>query len=248
MILHFPVLGLLKSIVLIFLINRFYADEPSVRDHSERERSVPMRRPERVLALVLVVLLVLWLTDFAHHISPAWVALGGALFLLLPGVGVVNHETFSARVNMNSLLFVAGVLGVGALIEHSGLGRTLGGQLVAWLPLSPQDPFLSYMAIALATTVTAMVATMPGVPAVYTSLTEQVAMLSGFPVKSALMLQVLGFSTVIFAYQTAPLVVALQVAGIKVRECWKLIIVTAVITVVVLLPLNFLWWRFLGWI
>ena len=248
LILHFPVLGLLKSIVLIFLINRFYADEPSVRDHSERERSVPMRRPERVLALVLVVLLVLWLTDFAHHISPAWVALGGALFLLLPGVGVVNHETFSARVNMNSLLFVAGVLGVGALIEHSGLGRTLGGQLVAWLPLSPQDPFLSYMAIALATTVTAMVATMPGVPAVYTSLTEQVAMLSGFPVKSALMLQVLGFSTVIFAYQTAPLVVALQVAGIKVRECWKLIIVTAVITVVVLLPLNFLWWRFLGWI
>jgi hypothetical protein len=207
-----------------------------------------MRRPERVLALVLVVLLVLWLTDFAHHISPAWVALGGALFLLLPGVGVVNHETFSARVNMNSLLFVAGVLGVGALIEHSGLGRTLGGQLIAWLPLSPQDPFSSYMAIALATTVTAMVATMPGVPAVYTSLTEQVAMLSGFPVKSALMLQVLGFSTVIFAYQTAPLVVALQVAGIKVRECWKLIIVMAVITVAVLLPLNFFWWRFLGWI
>ena len=149
---------------------------------------------------------------------------------------------------MNSLLFVAGVLGVGALIEHSGLGRTLGSQLVAWLPLSSQDPFLSYMAIALATTVTAMVTTMPGVPAVYTSLTEQVAMLSGFPVKSALMLQVLGFSTVIFAYQTAPLVVALQVARIKVRECWKLIIVTAVITVAVLLPLNFFWWRFLGWI
>ena len=248
LILHFPVLGFVKSVILIFAINYFYAEQPSKPLNGQPEKALRMARSERVLAIVLAVLLTLWLTDFAHHVSPAWIALGGALFLLLPGIGVVDQKTFSAKINMNSLLFVAGVLGVGAVIEQTGLGDTLGGRLVAWLPLEPGEPFKNYMAVAAATTVTAMAATMPGVPAVYMSLTEEIARLSGFPVKTALMLQVLGFSTVVFAYQTAPLVVALQVAGLKVRDCFRLILVMAAITIVVLLPLNFLWWRLLGWL
>ena len=248
LILHFPVLGLLKSVALIVLINHFYADEPSHKDRCLCEHLPAMQRSERILAAVLVILLLLWFTDAVHHVSPAWIALAGALFLLLPGVGVVSHETFSARINLNSLLFVAGVLGVGGLIEYSGLGKTLGGELVDRLPLDRQSPFMSYMAVALATTVAAIAATLPGVPAVFTSLTEQIAALSGFSVESALMLQVLGFSTVVFAYQSAPLVVALQVANIKVRDCWKLVLALAAISIIVLWPLNFLWWRFLGWV
>lgn len=247
LLLHFPVLGLLKAVVIVLLILWLYPDRPAPA-HADAPPPSPLSRGEWKLSWVLMVSLALWMTDFIHHISPAWVGLGAAVFLLLPRVGLVSGEQFNGKINYGSLFFVAGIMGMGAMVAHTGLGDRLAQALLALLPLEPGHHFLSYVSLTFTSLITGVVTTLPGVPAVLTPLAAKMAHASGLPLKTVLMTQVLGFSTTIFPYQSAPLVVAMQLAGIRLAPALKLSLVLAVITLVVLLPLDFWWWRALGWL
>lgn len=50
----------------------------------------------------------------------------------------------------------------------------------------------------------------------------------------------------IFPCQVGPLVVAMQMSGERLGHLLKVTVPLAVITFVVLLPLDFLWWMLLG--
>ena len=60
------------------------------------------------------------------------------------------------------------------------------------------------------------------------------------------MQQVPGFSTPLLPYQTPPLIVALQVAHMRSAEAIKLVLAITMVTLALLLPLDYLWWRLLG--
>lgn len=99
------------------------------------------------------------------------------------------------RINYNPLFFVAGILGFGSVISHSGLGLKLADSLLQNLPFNPDAPFLNYLLIALTSTTTGLFTTLPGVPAVITPLAGELSELTGFSIEATLMLQVVGFST-----------------------------------------------------
>ena len=71
---------------------------------------------------------------------------------------------------------------------------------------------------------------------------------TGFSLNTVLMTQVIGFSTVIFPYQVGPLVVAMQLSGEKLGHLLKITLPLALLTFVLVVPLDFLWWRLLGWV
>jgi hypothetical protein len=54
----------------------------------------PWSSLQKKAALLMAVAIVLWLTDFLHHISPAIVGMGVGLFALLPRVGILDIEDF----------------------------------------------------------------------------------------------------------------------------------------------------------
>jgi len=246
LLLHFPVLGLLKSVLIVILIVLRYPDQPRPGS-SQHGTAAPMSRAEWKMAWILAVSLLFWLTDFIHHISPAWVALTAALLISLPRIGLIGDKQFTSEINYNPLLFVAGVLGLGALLSHSGLGTRLAETMSTVLPLEPGHNVLNYSSLTALSMVTGVFATLPGVPAVLTPLTEQIAQAAGLPVKTVLMTQVVGFSTTLFLYQAPPLVIAMQLAGEKTRAAISLSLQLAALSIILLLPLNYLWWRFLGW-
>lgn len=248
LLLHFPVLGLLKSVVIVILIVRLYPDRQKPASHSGITPATPLSRNEWLLSGILVLSLIFWLTDFIHHISPAWVALAAALVLLMPRIGLISAQQFNGGINYNSLFFVTGILGLGALISHSGLGASLAGHLTAVLPLQPGHNLLNFISLSFVAMVTGIVTTLPGVPAVLTPLAEQMAHSAGLPIKTVLMTQVLGFSMTLFLYQAPPLVIAMQLAGEQTRPAIKLSLLLAAVTLLVLLPLDYLWWRWLGWL
>jgi hypothetical protein len=66
--------------------------------------------------------------------------------------------------------------------------------------------------------------------------------------EAVLMSQVLGFSTVWFPYQVPPIIVGMQLGGVSLRDGLKATSSTALISVVVLLPLDAVWWRLLGYL
>jgi len=62
------------------------------------------------------------------------------------------------------------------------------------------------------------------------------------------MMQVVGFSTTIFPYQAPPIIIGMQLSGEKFVSAVKLCLVLAVLTLIFLLPVNYFWWKILGWI
>lgn len=248
LLLHFPVLTLIKAILIVGLILWFYPDQPVEMDEQETRQPEPLSRNEITLALALSVMLVLWMTDFIHHISPAWIALAGAIFLLFPGVDIVGKKQFNQKINWASIFFIAGILGLGGMISHSGLGHTLANKIIAMLPLAEQQNYINYASISFAAALTGVATTLPGVPAVFTPLSDTIAQTTGLPVKTVIMMQVIGFSTTIFPYQAPPIVIGMQLSGEKFSSAAKLCIALAAITALFLLPLNYFWWKILGWL
>jgi anion transporter len=248
LLLHFPILGFLKAIIIAALILWLYPDTPIMDKSKSLEYSNVMSEKETVLSVVLMILMVLWITDFIHHISPAWIALAGAVFLLLPKIEIVSKQQFTEKINYGSLFFIAGILGLGSMINYSGLGSTSAKYLISYLPLKIDTPFTNYLSLSLFSTLTGVVTTLPGVPAVLTPLSKNLSQATGFPVESVIMTQVLGFSTTIFPYQAPPILIGMQLSQVKYKEAIKVCFYLAVIYVLLLLPLNYLWWNLLGWL
>ncbi len=248
LILHFPVLTLLKAILIVGLILWFYPDQPLELSEQNMQPHAPMSRNEIILAGALALLLTLWMLDFLHHISPAWIALAGAVFLLFPGVEIVNKKQFNQNINWASLFFIAGILGLGGMINHSGLGQTLAAKIITLLPIGEKQGYINFVSIGFASALTGIVTTTPGVPAVFTPLSATLAQTTGLPIKTVLMMQVIGFSTTIFPYQAPPIVIGMQLSGENFSSAAKICAVLAAITVIFLFPIDYFWWRLLGWL
>lgn len=248
LLVHFPALGLVKALVLIALIVWLYPDQPVVNPDNAVEYPQSMSGQEKILAVTLFIMLLLWLTDFLHHTSPAWIALGGAVFLMLPWMQVVSNDSFSHKLNYGTLFFVAGLVGLGGVIQDSGLGKYIGEGLMHILPLDPATPFISYMSVALASSITGILTTLPGIPPVVTPLTPDLVTSTGLSPKAILMMQVLGFSTIFLPYQAPVLILALQLARENAKTLIKPLILTSLLFYIVVFPLNYWWWRWLGMI
>ena len=102
------------------------------------------------------------------------------------------------------------------------------------------------MSLSVLGTGTSIFTTAPGAPAVLTPLASDLVETTGFSLTAVLMTQVIGFSTVIFPYQVGPLIVAMGLAGENARPLLKVTVVLSIITLLVLVPLDFLWWKLLG--
>lgn len=247
LLLHFPVLGFLKTAVLIALIVKLWPDAPKSAEEAVRSLG-PVSAAERKLSVLLGVALLLWATDFIHHVSPAWISMAGGAILLMPVIGLVDRKAFNEQINYSSMFYVAGIMGLGAVVDQSGLGARLAQAILAVLPLSPNHPAMNFTSLAAMSTLVSIFTTLPGSPAVLTPLAGEMAKASGLPIETVLMTQVLGFSNPILPYESAPLVVAMQLGGERLGPAQTLCLWLGGITIFVLLPLDYLWWRLLGWI
>ena len=131
---------------------------------------------------------------------------------------------------------------------NAGLGRLIGGFLEAALPLAPGRDFVNFLSLTVMSFASGMVTTVPSVPAVLTPMAGDLAHLSGFSLNAVLMTEVVGFSTVLFPYQVGPLVVAMQLSGERLDHLLRITVPLTLITLLALAPIDFLWWKLLGWI
>ncbi len=244
--LHFPVLGLLKAIVIWAAVVLLFPD--TVTGTAKTQIPGPAGRDERYMGLLLILALILWLTDFWHGISPAWIALAVATIVVMPFMGLVSTASFHKDMNIGTLVYLAGVLGVGAVLAHSDADDLLAQWALQYLPFEPGEGVRSLLLMAGLGTLIAALATQPSAPLILTPLAADIADASGLPLEKILMMQVLGFSSVLLPYQTPPLVVGMQIAGVPLSQGIKLCLVLFVVTILVLIPLDILWWKAIGWL
>jgi di/tricarboxylate transporter len=245
LLLHFPISGALKGGIIVLLICRVFRDriEPDLAAQSERP---VLTREGRRLAVILGLALGAWATDALHGIAPGWVAAAAALICLLPGLGLVPPAAFRERVSLATLLYVAGVLGIGAVIADSGAGRLIAQGLFDLAQLDPGQPAKSYGALSATAILLSLVATLPGAAVVMASFADQAAAATGFSLLTVLMIQVNGYATVAFPFQSPPLVVGLGLGRLTVAQFLKVSLPLTAISLVLILPLNYFWWRLIG--
>jgi di/tricarboxylate transporter len=244
LLLHAPVLGIVKGIVLTVVICLLFPATPTAAVVQTDKR--PFSAAEKRLSVLLILTLAMWVTDTLHGISPAWVGLTAACVCMLPRVGFLTNDEFATAANIRTGLYIAGILGLTAWVGKSGLGAVVGRALVSLLPLDPAAPFRDFAALSGLTGVLNFVVTANGVPAMFTPLAQSLSVATGFSLTSVLMTQVIGYATPLLPYQAGPIVLAMSLGKVPSRDGLKLCLVLAAVTYLLLLPLDWLWFRLLG--
>jgi anion transporter len=83
---------------------------------TELDRMGPWSVLEIKGAVLIGIALILWVTDFWHHLPPAMIALGVGLFALLPPVGMLD-ESDMRHLNYMPVFFVATAISMGNVLE-----------------------------------------------------------------------------------------------------------------------------------
>lgn len=242
-VLHFPVLGAIKGALIVPVMLWLFPDKLSGMPIDGEP--VKLSTPGRRLSIVLLITLALWATDSWHGISPAWIGLSAALVCLLPMTGIMQRDSF-ARLNTAPIFYVGGMLGLGAYVAFSGLGVLFSAELLSVLPLTPGADAATFAGLSTTAAAVGLVATMPGVGAVLTPIAPELALSAGWPIMDVLMALVVGYSTAVLPYQVPPMMVALTLTGVTLGQATRSLVVMAILTVVLLWPLDYLWWRLLG--
>ena len=186
------------------------------------------------------------MTDFIHGVPPAWVGLAAAVVCLLPALGLVPADAFTRDINWIAVIHAAGVIGLGAVVAHLGLGHVLGEWLVTVAPFRSGEPLWNFWLVSTIGTIVCLFTTTPGVPAVMTPLSGILADASGLPLYTVVMSQAIGFSNILFPYEGAPLVFAIHYAGISVAQATRVLLILGAATLVLLTPLTYWWWGLIG--
>ena len=245
LLVQLPVMGVLKAVVIVLCLWWLFPDE--TRAVAADEQRTPMSAQEKRLAVILACAVLLWATDFVHGVHPGWVGLGAGIATMMPRVGVMPVASFTERVKLTPFFYVASILGLGAIMVEPGLSRGLGEALQQGLKLERGQDALSFGILALLSTAAGMLVTNVAQPALLAPLAGSFADAAGWPLKAVLMTAVLGFATAIFPYQVPPMMVGVQVAGLKLREVLRISVPLALASFLVLLPLDYLWWRVIGY-
>jgi len=112
-------------------------DGGSAHFREELRKMGPWSPAEVKSAILLGFAILVWLTDFYHHIPPAMIALGVGLFALLPRIGVLTAEDMR-RVNYMPVFFVAAAVSMGNV-----LAATKGLDLLTHWVFAGIEPFLT---------------------------------------------------------------------------------------------------------
>lgn len=242
---HFPVIGLLKSVMIVVLILLWYSDAPR-KKRADVAAQGPLLPEQKRLAVIVLATVALWVTDFIHGVSPGWVALVAAVLILAPAARLVPPAPFAGKLNLSPVFYTAGVLGMGSVLADSGTGTLLAKVLLDWIGIVPGETARNFAAVVGLSSLVGQATTSPAATAILVPLAQELANVSGLDLKAVLMSQLFGLSIVWLPYVAPPLVVGLSLGKVPLADGIRFCLVTAVLSALVLAPLDLLLWRLLG--
>ncbi|MBT7235363.1 MAG: SLC13 family permease, partial [Rhodospirillaceae bacterium] len=183
--LNFPVMSIGALILYPPVIWALFR-EP-LRPNGDGAETRPWGREDGRLILVLAAALILWVTDTMHGISPAWIALGAALICTAPRIGIVPARALSEDINYGPILYVASIIGLGAVATHSGVGALIAETMLAVMPLEPGQDFNNFFAMTGIAVIVGIFTTMPAQAAILVPMAQSMADASGWSLMSVVM-------------------------------------------------------------
>lgn len=215
----------------------------------EQKNLGPLRRQEKATIAWIVIALVLWATDFLHHVDPSWIALGVVVGLSLPIVGdVLEPNDINTGVAWPIVIFVIGALAIGTVGKETGLSQWLAR--VA-LPAEPPTSAFSFAALtALATMAIHMVlgSALASMSIVSPPLVDYAVAAGWSPVFPALLVYTAVQIHYLLPFQhvTVLLGEGEKAGGYTSAHVMKYGLPLTIVTLIVILLIEVPWWKLIG--
>jgi len=235
------------AVLVRVLVGRFELPGPDAAPLSAAMPREPFSVTEKRTLIVLAVTAGLWLTDRAHHLSPAVPALLGAALLMLPGFGVISWKAFEAKLSWGLILTVGTSLSLAALMTSSGAAAWLGRLLVGPLSGVADVPLLLLVGLTVAVVVVHLAITnLAACVALLVPINATIAASVGLnPVVAGLATVIAVDAVILYPVQTAANLMAYETGYFDRADVLKLGLgMLAATIVVVLLALPY--WAYLG--
>jgi anion transporter len=201
---------------------------------------------EKRCALLTGLAVVLWMTDFIHHLNASMVGLMVGLLAIIPGVGILDADDLR-KLNFSAIWFTAAALSMSRILADTKGLEVLTRAMVNWMTPLGSEPITSSLVLYW----TAFV--------YHFFLANETAMLSTSLPTVLQHFQTLGFHPLpigmiwtfasggkIFVYQSAVLIVGYSYGCFDARDLLKVGFVLTVVESVILLLLVRFYWPLLG--
>ena len=159
---------------------------------------------------------------------------------------MVPPKALVEEANYGPWFFVAGIIGLGAVVAQTGLGKILGASLIDIIGIEQGADAFNFGALMLLGGALTFALNLAGVPAVLTPLATDIVQATGWPLTTVLMSQVTSFFLIFLPYQIAPIFTGLLIGRVRMRHGLRMGLCYTAIYLFIISPLNFFWWRGLG--
>lgn len=241
-----PLLGLAKAVMVWGLVPRLYPAPPPAREQSASGATGPLSAEAIRVAAIQGCAILLWMTDFLHGIRPGWIAIAAGIACYLPGIGVLPLADILDRKRLLMVVWIAGVLSLSATISETGAGSMLSMLLGTLAQIEGRSPTYGYLTLAYMMSLLTLVTTMGGAIPTLMALVGGVAQSTGLPIETGMTALAAGSTALFLPYVAAPMVVGLAIGNVDQKTAAKFTIWSAAISWFTIIPLNALWWRWLG--
>jgi len=245
----FPVVGVLRTMLSVAVIwwiwGRHMLPLTTTTQQSVAPARAALSGDQRNTLVLLLVGVALWATDVVHGMAPVFVGLGLVLAAVVPRWGPLPAERLR-QVNYPFFFYIAALFGIGEILDVTGFNARTVHAVIASLPEAQGHWFGEHLTLTVAALPLDFLMDIAAVAAVATpSLMTAGAEAGLLPLASAM--SVAMATTVAFLpYQAAPFMVCLGYGTLRARDLSLAMLSISTLSVVVLCPLNILYWRALG--
>jgi sodium-dependent dicarboxylate transporter 2/3/5 len=103
-------------------------------------------KAEKKAGIILGLLLLLWMTDFLHHVAPEVICIGVCFACFLPGIAALTGDDLM-KLNMAPMLFTGAALSLGAVMSKTKANEVLARYMFAWLEPLLHSNFLTVIGL-----------------------------------------------------------------------------------------------------
>jgi solute carrier family 13 (sodium-dependent dicarboxylate transporter), member 2/3/5 len=210
--------------------------------------AAPFSRREIKTLVILLIVSLLWLTDFIHGLSPAIPALLGAVLLVCPRIGVLGWKDFESRLSWGLVLTVGASLSLAQAMISAGTVDWLGQQFILVFTGETQKPLLVLTSIIVAVALVHIAITnLAACAALIIPIVMTIAHTAGLnPLICALIVTIVIDSVIFYPVQTASNLLAYESGYFGAMDVGRLGLMMLGLTILVGLCVAVPYWSLLG--
>ena len=246
--LMFPIIGALRVALCFALIwilfGRKIAPE-ALAPSPAGNFKINLEPRQRLTLAILLLGMIFWATDLFHHIPPVYIGLALVLFCTLPPYGPLPFDRVR-QINFPFLFYIAALFSLGSALEIAGFNAYFIEVITLLVDIGQYGTSGKLLAITFATVPLNFLMDVAAVAGVLTpAMVEwgQTFQLEAFPIAMSV---ALATSQVFLPYQSAPFMVAYSYRRLGMGQLVLAMFLISLLSLLLLCPLNILYWHLLG--